>query len=165
MWRFIKNVEPPAKKQRQTAETKQVVRKSYEEEKRDRSYQPKWENEFSWLSYEPDHKSMHCKVCREIFGTRNEAKSVIPEHFEKYSTTSFVTGSKIMKHHNLVEHQKSKSHKIAVEKHDARTRMPGTSIAEKAVQNLNASVFEKLTKLFRNAHAIAKMSKPISLCG
>ena len=43
-----------------------------------------------------------------------------------------------------------------------RTARPGTSIAEQSIQKMNQAVFDKLDKLFRNAHAIANNNRPFS---
>ena len=67
-----------------------------------------------------------------------------------------------MKRTTLTAHEASDGHSVAVEHERNRTARPGTSIAEQSIQKMNRAVFDKLDKLFRNAHAIAKNNRPFS---
>ena len=67
-----------------------------------------------------------------------------------------------MKRTTLTAHESSDSHSVAVEHKRNRTARPGTSIAEQSIQKMNRAVVDKLDKLFRNAHAIAKNNRPFS---
>ena len=67
-----------------------------------------------------------------------------------------------MKRTTLTAHIASDGHNVAVEHERNRTARPGTSIAEQSIQKMNRAAFDKLDKLFRNAHAIAKNNRPFS---
>ena len=70
----------------------------------------------------------------------------------------FVQGCTNFKKDVLRLHQKSKGHVDAKIKFDARRMPPGNSVAEKAIEQLNKSVMDKLCVLMRTAHGIAKHS-------
>lgn len=66
-----------------------------------------------------------------------------------------------MRHDGLVNHEQSEGHKNACEIN--KNKSASTSTAEKkTLQSLNKSVLEKLEKLFRNSHALAKASRPLT---
>ena len=46
------------------------------------------------------------------------------------------------------------------DKYRAKYQAPGQSVAEKSLQAMNQSIFDQLTHLFRNAHAICMQSRP-----
>ena len=83
----------------------------------------------------------------------------LPNQFAKYSSEPFVHGSANLKHSSLVDHSKSKGYKIAQKE---VSRKPGESAAETIIEKLNDATYQKLDKLFRNAHGIALHSRPLS---
>ena len=105
---------------------------------------------------------MFCTPCRASYGV--SASMRLPDRglFRKYSKGPFVIGGTNMKRTTLTAHEASDGHSVAVEHERNRTTRPGTSIAEQSIQKMNRAVFDKLDKLFRNAHAIAKNNRPFS---
>lgn len=72
----------------------------------------------------------------------------------------FATGCTSMRIETIKIHEKSTFHNKAMLWHCARNQKE--SVAQKALQSLNKSVYDKLVVLFRNCHAIAKMNRPLS---
>ncbi len=105
---------------------------------------------------------MFCTPCRASYGV--SASMRLPDRglFRKYSKGPFVIGGTNMKRTTLTAHEASDGHSVAVEHERNRTARTGTSIAEQSIQKMNRAVFDKLDKLFRNAHAIAKNNRPFS---
>ena len=62
----------------------------------------------------------------------------------------------IFKLESIKKHEKSQGHKKCSSAAAAKTAAPNTSLAEKALCSLNRAQNEKMQKLFRTAHAIAK---------
>ena len=104
---------------------------------------------------------MYCKSCWQIYGPLGETSRKIGKHnkYTKAACGTFVSGCSNIKHDALVVHSKSKSHKDATERVIAGNAFPGTSQAEKIIVQMNQAMFQKLSKLFRNAHAIAKHAR------
>ena len=86
---------------------------------------------------------MFCNVCQK---------------YEKHGI--FISGSTNFKLESIKHHHESASHKSNVQKEKALTARPGTSVAEKTIETLNKSNYLRLTKLFKNAHAVAKHARP-----
>ena len=105
---------------------------------------------------------MFCTPCRASYGV--SASMRLPDRglFRKYSKGPFVIGGTNMKRTTLTAHEASDGHSVAVEHERNRTARTGTSIAEQSIQKMNRAVVDKLDKLFRNAHAIAKNNRPFS---
>ena len=68
----------------------------------------------------------------------------------------FVLGTQNFKLESIKKHEKSQGHKKCSSAAAAKTAAPNTSLAEKALCSLNRAQNEKMQKLFRTAHAIAK---------
>ena len=100
--------------------------------------------------------------CRASYGV--SASMRLPDRglFRKYSKGTFVIGGTNMKRTTLTAHEASDGHSVAVEHERNRIAHPGTSIAEQSIQKMNRAVFNKVDKLFRNAHSIAKNNRPFS---
>ena len=105
---------------------------------------------------------MFCTPCRASYGV--SASMRLPDRglFRKYSKGPFVIGGTNMKRTTLTAREACDGHSVTVEHERNRTARPGTSIAEQSIQKMNRAVFDKLDKLFRNAHAIAKNNRPFS---
>ena len=71
-------------------------------------------------------------------------------------------GCKNFKHDVLKGHEKSEGHKIAQSELDRKMGFIGASAAEKCIELMNKVTFDKLDKLFRCAHAVAKNSRPFT---
>ena len=105
---------------------------------------------------------MFCTPCRASNGVSASMRLPDCGLFRKYSKGPFVIGGTNMKRTTLTAHEASDGHSVAVEHERNRTARPGTSITEQSIQKMNRAVFDKLDKLFRNAHAIAKNNRPFS---
>ena len=160
MWQFMTSVTSPPKKAKQTDAEKAAVSKIYEKEKRERKFQSAWEKRYPWLLY--DGKNMFCRPCRSSYGLLSVKKLPDGGAFKKYSTGPFVTGCHNFKLDIVKGHDLSEGHRIAVDHVKHSAKKVGESPAEKALKQLNVAVFEKLEKIFRNAHAIAKNNRPYS---
>ncbi len=137
----------------------------YEKSKRVRKYDPTWEKDFEWLLFGTQEKKMYCKWCRSSFGglTQQRVNTLgLQQLYAKYSGGPFVTGCNNYKRFTLVQHADSEGHREASRRFAAKNCKPGESTAEKSLQQLSKSAFDKLDKLFRTAHAIAKNSRPFS---
>jgi hypothetical protein len=158
MWRFL-NTAPPAKKAK-TSEEKILTLREYEKKRKPRSFQPKWQQEFKdWLLY--NGTKMFCKLCRSSYGQLAVKRLADKGGFKNYSKGPFVVGCDNYKHSTLIAHEKSEGHILAVQHSESMKAPSGTTPAEKSLQQLNSAVFKKLNILFRNAHAIAKNSRPL----
>ncbi|KAK3090549.1 hypothetical protein FSP39_012619 [Pinctada imbricata] len=140
MWKYIQGVEPPKKK----------IKRDCESHRKPRSLKESWKTNRPWLEFRDDEgdapsPSMICKVCTES-GKINE----------------FVKGCKSLRLESVKIHESSEAHKHACEIVSNREKKVGERPAEKAIQQMNSDIFEKLLILFRNAHAIAKKSRPFS---
>ena len=150
MWRFLEGVkEPPSKKPRLSSEERKAQVKEYEEERRKRSYNEKWMLDDSnkrreWLEYDSDKNQMHCKDCRMYANGESQKRG------------SFVIGTQHFKLESIKEHEKSQGHKKCSSTAASKKAAPSTSLAEKALCSLKHAQNEKMEKLFRTAHAIAK---------
>ena len=83
MWRFLDGVNEPPQKKAKTKQELLDVQRQYEKDKRKRTFQESWVNEFSWLQCDSS-AGMICTVCK------------------KYeSVGSFVTGCTNFKVYNL----------------------------------------------------------------
>ena len=69
---------------------------------------------------------------------------------------------KNVKHDVLKDHGKTEGHKIAQSELDRKVGLIGASPAEKCIELMNKATFNKLDKLFRCAHAVAKNSRPFT---
>ena len=63
MWKYLANVEPPAKKAKQDEGERSNYHKDYDQTKRKWSILPQWLTEFKWLKYDEEKPTMTCKIC------------------------------------------------------------------------------------------------------
>lgn len=153
MWRYCKNIEPPAKKSK-TTEEKRVLAKEYDQTKRQRSFQRSWleHRDFKeWLRYDEELKLMFCTAC--------ESRA---QKTEGLGRTEFINGCASLRIESLHKHVKSDFHtrSIAIKKADAA--LPGTSEAEKCLKKLNQVAYKRLEIHFRTCHSLAKHGRPFS---
>ena len=144
MWRYISGVSKPAKK-KQTEDEKQIYFKNYESEKRSRRFDPEWQTGRPWL--QDSHAGLICSVCTE-FGTDR--------------TSVYVKGCKAYKLDSVRKHESSKQHTKNALIAAAKSKSKAESAAGKLVLKLNAAVVDKLSKMFRNCHALVIKNRPIS---
>ena len=140
MWRFVEGVSEPAAKKPKTKLEQLDVQRSYEKEKRKRTFQESWKKEFEWLKCE--NEGMICSVC------------------SKYETVgSFITGCTNFKVQTIRKHAASENHL----KNDLRSKSctsAGMSTGDRSLQMLTSAARQKLQLLFSNAHYIAKLGRP-----
>ena len=112
-----------------------------------------WSEKHTWLRwrFEGNEKKMMCITCID-------ASKIKPNVAVK---NSFVNGSSSGKHDTIVRHEKSTNHVQAIAIMAAKNK-PYEAPASKMIVQLNQSVVEKLSLLFRNAHAVAVQGRPIS---
>ncbi|VDH95135.1 Hypothetical predicted protein [Mytilus galloprovincialis] len=153
MYKFLGLNPPPAKKNK-TLEERRDVQKSYDAEKRKRTFQTSWKAQYPWLIYnfndDTGNGCMTCNICIE---------------YEK--TGTFVTGCTNFRLETIRIHQNSEGHIMNTNKCKAKSveKLDNTqtqSEAKRAVLMMNRAAFTKMTFLFRNAHYIAKSNRPYS---
>jgi len=157
MHRFL-GKEPPQKRKK-TPDEISKANKQYELEKRKRTFQDSWRKKFELLLYDTNHLVMYCLICRSIYGPFGKNKPA-PSAYAKYTGGPMVTGCTNFKVEVLNIHAASDGHKLAVQQKKAAAAKPGETVAKKSIQSLNKAVFDRLSHLFRNAHAIAFNSRP-----
>ena len=155
-------IKPPAKKTK-TKEDIAIANKLYDADKRSRQFQESWKTDFQWVIYDNQNKKMYCKSCRSVYGPlaiKSKGSQNVPDKYTKYAQLPLVTGSTNMKKTMLSGHAVSEGHREAEGIVASRNAKPGDTVAEKSLQKINEKAFDRLTILFRNAHAIAYHSRP-----
>ncbi len=71
-----------------------------------------------------------------------------------------MSGCTNFKRSAFTDHQTTRGHKDALLKNRKSKSKPGETPAEKCIESLNRATFDRLSILFRNAHAIAMNSRP-----
>ena len=188
MWNFIKGVQPP--KRKLSADDKVAHKRRYDACERKRKFQPHWLKQFSWLEYKSSsagagvaaHAAAHAAAGVGGAADRRDDDAVVDVEggesdgtakntetelnmgmFCKYcckyeKAGSFVVISPVFKLECIKSHNSSASHmKWAREKAESN---PGLSVADKTMDQLGKATFYKMYKLFWNAHAIARHSRP-----
>ena len=74
--------------------------------------------------------------------------------------TQWVQGSTNFRKTSLEKHQDSSKHVVCAKRAEALDAGQGKSEASRVLQSLNKSQMERLSILFRNAHAVAKKGRP-----
>ena len=150
MWRYLEGAKPPPSKKPKTEEKKKVSAREYEIERRKRRWNEKWKTESNreWLQYDVERDHMFCHDCRI--------------HASGEKRGPFVVGTQNFKLESIMEHEKSQAHMKCARIASAKKAPPNTSIAEKTLSSLNRAQSEKMDKLFRTAHAIAKKGRPFT---
>ena len=156
MWKFIKGVEPPpSKKKKLTPVEVKEKAKLYEKGQRTRKFLDIWLDGREWLKYDSESNVMSCVVCIK-YATDSKA-----------TNSSFVKGSSNFKLEYIKDHEKSVSHERCVRVSAAQSQKSETekthkTPAEAALASLNKAQTDRLQKLFRSAHAIAKKGRPFT---
>ena len=161
MWKYLEGVKPPEPKRARTDAEKRESQRQYDRECRDRRWQHSWSTEFPWVIHDGREK-LFCKLCRQSYGDLSVSKLPDKGMFQKYSKGPFVVGSCNFKRSSLVDHQNSSGHGLAMKHVKNKYAKPGESEADKCIEKLNSAVINKLDKLFRTAHAVAKHNRPFS---
>ena len=153
MWNFISGVnEPPPKKAKSSSEKKE--RDKEYESKRKRNFQTAWlkrsdGEDRSWLIFDKEVGLMHCTHCRK-YATG-----------DKNRQSGFVKGTDNFKYESIKLHEDSQLHTDSCKKVKAAEK-PRETEGALLLRQLNKQQIEKMTVLFRNAHALAKRGKPFS---
>ena len=145
MWRFLKGVEKP--KRKQTPEEKKEKDKEYEKKRRKRDFLDEWCKGRSWLRFDSDSQAMFCDYCINA--------GVEPEK------SSFVKGCTNIKLGPIKVHQASNSHLYSTTKY-LNDNAPQDAPAVRAHISLNKDVARKLSVLFRNVHALNIKARPLT---
>ena len=103
-----------------------------------------------WLEYDEEREHMFCENCRKY--TTSDLHQKGP----------FVIGTANFKLESIKEHEKSQGHLQCTRIAAAKRVPPNSSPAEKALCSLHQAQKEKMDKLFRTAHAIAKKGRPFT---
>ena len=91
-----------------------------------------------------------CSVCIQYASSDLDKKAV------------FVTGSSNFKMESVISHETSGQHIRSVGKQSAKENSTVNSTAAKIVQSLNKKVFNRMTNLFHNVHALIKKRRPFT---
>ena len=130
MQRFLANVTDPNdhKDKQNKAKDRKKEYKEYESKKRSQSYQTAWEQEFTWLQYKESECKMYCKICLEAFTKTNKQEFM----------SNFVIGTDNFKKDVVRNHDNCEIHAFKAKPFvEAKSKIPGTSEAEKIIRNLN----------------------------
>ena len=85
-------------------------------------------------------------------------QSVDHNNNTKLASRPLVVGCTNLKKYVLHQHDQSKGHKEAKRRFELKHKLPGTSEAEKMIESMNKSIFDKLSNHMQNAHVIVKNS-------
>ena len=143
--KFFGGKQPPDKKSRVSEEDKKQNAKDYEINQRCRKFLESWKSGRPWLQFDTENGTLKCDICVKHCPTRDN---------------NFVIGCKDLKLDVIKRHEGTIDHRKSAEKHSAITCKPGESQAEKAINSLTKAQNDRLSHLFRNAHALAKKARP-----
>ena len=95
---------------------------------------------------------MTCSVCIQYASSDLDKKAV------------FVMGSSNFKLESVISHETSEQHLRLVGKQSAKENSTVNSAAAKIIdlQSFNKNVFNRMTNLFRNVHALIKKRRPFT---
>jgi hypothetical protein len=145
MWRHITGVEQPAIKIKLDNNEKLKRKRTYAQIKRKRKFQTSWQKKRNWLVHNSEIDRMTCSVCIQYASSDIDKKA------------DFVTtGSSNLKLEFVISHETSEQHLRSVGKQSVKENSSVNSAAAKIVQSLNKNVFNRMTNLFRNVHALIK---------
>ena len=145
MWQFIPGVSKPQEKTKQSEAVKRKYYQEYDKSKRARNFNESWTQNRPWLK--DTEEGLVCTYCTE---------------FAEIRTLEFITGCKSYKSDSIKKHEDSKQHDRSLAKFKAQQLPKSQSAASKIVRKLNSSIIHKLTKMFRNCHALVMNNRPFS---
>ena len=143
--RYVEGSIPGKKLKRPASEDeRQVAKKKYDQESRERKFLPQWTKDRSWLDYDGDKQLMFCNWCRN-----HEVDSV------------FVKGTNKFKLDAVKQHESSKPHQYYQSRYLSKSipTEPTESTAAQCLLKLKQNDFDNLSVRFRNAHFVAKFHK------
>ena len=122
----------------------------YDQVKRKRK--TSWQKNRNWLVHNSEIDRMTCSVCIQYASSDLSKKAV------------FVTGSSNFKLESVISHETSEQHLRLVGKQSAKENSTVNSAAAKIIdlQSFNKNVFNRMTNLFRNVHALIKKRRPFT---
>jgi hypothetical protein len=145
MWRHITGVEQPAIKIKLDNNEKLERKRTYDQIKRKRKFQTSWQKKRNWLVHNSEIDRMTCSVCIQYASSDIDKKA------------DFVTtGSSNLKLEFVISHETSEQHLRSVGKQSVKENSSVNSAAAKIIQSLNKNVFNRMTNLYRNVHALIK---------
>ena len=149
MWRHITGVEQPAKQIKLDINEKLERKRTYDQIKRKRKFQTSWQKNRNWLVHNSEIARMTSSVCIQYASSDLNKKAV------------FVTGSSNFKLESVISHETSEQQ---VGKQSAKKNSTVNSAAAKIVdlQSFNKNVFNRMTNLFHNVHALIKKRRPFT---
>ncbi|XP_023931683.1 uncharacterized protein LOC112042031 [Lingula anatina] len=113
------------------------------ERKRIRKFQSSWQHSFSWLVYDTEANTMHCKICRSL---KNDSGGDSP----------LIAGTSNFKIDVVRLHAACKQHQRNSELIAAKSTPISQSVAADCLGKLKRAEYTRLVSKFRSAHAIAK---------
>ena len=122
------------------------IKRKYEATKRSRKFNQNRKKSFPWVTLTND--KMFCSTCLSS-GMLCDKES----KFVKGGCGNFHIKA-------LQTHLASERHKRCAEHQEALAATPGTNPAERALEAMNHQDFEKMRKLFRISHSVAKKGRP-----
>ena len=125
-------------------------KRTYDQIKRKRKFQTSWQKNRNWLVHNSEIDRMTCSVCIQYASSDLDKKAVC------------VTGSSNFKLESVISHETSEQHLRSVGKQSAKENSTVNSAAAKIVQSSNKNVFNRMTNLFRNVHALIKKRRPFT---
>ena len=127
-------------------------KKNYEEQRKDRCFNPIWKMGRGWLQFDELSGVMTCSSCIGVYG-------------QGVATTNhkhaFISGCKNLRVSSINDHEKTAMHQDAIAKEKA-TKDPGASIAHKALVSLAEKNRKAYELKVRNIHAVVKSNRPLS---
>lgn len=90
----------PGKRRKKTDEEKRMRQKEYEDNRKKRTFNEKWQEQRSWLEFDADQGKMFCTECKEYYGRKGDADD----------KNQFLNGSTNFRLSSVDDHGKSKVH-------------------------------------------------------
>ena len=144
MWRYIKDVENP--KRKQSPEERKLKDQEYEKKKK-HLFLDEWKEGRPWLQFDSESQAMFCDYCMNA-GVDPEKSSIVKActNFKKDAIKSHQYGNSYLYSTNKFLHEQN----------------PKDAPAERAKLSLNKSVSEKLMILFCTVHAVTTEARPLT---
>jgi hypothetical protein len=132
-----------------------TLQKNYEVNRCPRKFNSKWTENRDWLVYDADKNVMKCMLCIGQYGET-------PQQSNLQGQNKFLTGCSNFRVSAITDHEKSNGHIRATEIKSAKSSNVASSAAGKALLQMREADRQRLSILFRNAHAIMKNNRPLS---
>ena len=155
MWRFLNGVKDPnqAKRAEEQNAEKNKKQKEYDTN-RNRKWLESWRvnkktgERREWLLHDEAKAIISCSLCRKYPSDQTKK-------------CKFIIGTNNMKLESIIDHEDSTVHGQSLAKEKAKQN-PTETPAAKILRSLNREQSERVSLLFRSAHAIAKKGRPFS---